>query len=180
MRDPDRISIREATLADVAGIAEVHVDSWRTTYEGIISSHVLARLSHSRRESLWREILSAPPPSTLTLVAVDAGDRVVGFANAGPGREPMEEYVGELYAIYILQDYQGRGVGTALMRGAVEHLLANGMGTMYVWVLSANPSRLFYEALGGTPIGTKTVDIGGRLLEETAYGWSDIAPLAMQ
>jgi GNAT superfamily N-acetyltransferase len=92
----------------------------------------------------------------------------------------MEEYVGELYAIYILQDYQGRGVGTALMRGAFEHLLANGMGTMYVWVLSANPSRLFYEALGGTPIGTKTVDIGGRLLEETAYGWSDIAPLAMQ
>jgi hypothetical protein len=44
---------------------------------------------------------------------------------------------------------------------------------MLVWVLADNPSRRFYEALGGAPVRTQHIEFGGTLLEEIAYGWRD-------
>lgn len=35
------MQVRIATLNDAAGIAKVHVDSWRTTYKGIIQEEFL-------------------------------------------------------------------------------------------------------------------------------------------
>ena len=32
------VTIREARIEDAPGIAKVHVDSWRTTYAGIVSA----------------------------------------------------------------------------------------------------------------------------------------------
>ncbi|WP_306428702.1 hypothetical protein [Robertmurraya siralis] len=40
--------IREATLSDAEGIAKVHVDSWRTTYKGIVSDVFLEQLSYKK------------------------------------------------------------------------------------------------------------------------------------
>jgi hypothetical protein len=41
--------IREAAPADAPGIARVHVDTWRTTYQGIVPDQFLARLSYEAR-----------------------------------------------------------------------------------------------------------------------------------
>jgi hypothetical protein len=46
-----------------------------------------------------------------------------------------------------------------------------------VWVLADNPSRGFYEKLGGKFVYEKAVRIGGIALREVAYGWEDIQPL---
>jgi hypothetical protein len=48
--------IREATMADVAAIARVHVESWRATYKGLLPDGYLANLTYEQREPLWREI----------------------------------------------------------------------------------------------------------------------------
>jgi hypothetical protein len=45
---------------------------------------------------------------------------------------------------------------------------------MLVWVLVKNPSKLFYEKLGGTEISERQIEIAGTLLDEVAYGWHDI------
>jgi len=50
--------IRKAQPTDANAIAKVHVDSWRTTYAGIISADFLANLSYEQREASWRETLS--------------------------------------------------------------------------------------------------------------------------
>ncbi|WP_274651023.1 hypothetical protein [Paenibacillus humicola] len=42
---------------------------------------------------------------------------------------------------------------------------------MLIWVLSENPNRYFYEALGGRFIREKEIEIGGTKLKESAYGW---------
>lgn len=41
--------VREATNIDVPAIAKVQVDSWRTTYKGILSEDVLKNLSYEKR-----------------------------------------------------------------------------------------------------------------------------------
>lgn len=49
------MKIREAIVSDAKGIAKVHVDSWRTTYKGIIPDDFLNNLSYEQRTKLWEE-----------------------------------------------------------------------------------------------------------------------------
>jgi GNAT superfamily N-acetyltransferase len=166
--------IRPANSTDVAAIARVHVDSWRTTYHGIVPSAFLAQLSYSQRAQLWQTVLSCPAPNTCVYVAADASGNLVGFASGGPERSGNTPYMAELYAIYLLQPYQGQGIGQQLMAAVVKRLVEMGMNSLLLWVLAENPSRRFYEALGGQPVSEKTVTIGGVSLLEVSYGWQDV------
>lgn len=168
------VRLREAVEADAPGLARVHVDSWRTTYRGIVPDEHLDRLSYDRREGIWREMLQQPREAEITYVAESEAAEIIGFATGGPEREADPDYHGELYAIYILKEWQGRGVGARLTRQVATRLIDSGFGSLIVWVLAGNPSRHFYEALGGQPVRVKEITIGGALLEEVAYGWRDL------
>jgi len=174
------VLIRAAQLADAIAIAAVHVDSWRTTYAGILPDGYLANLSYERRARLWRDILSAPSDTGFVYVAEDAGRQIVGFAAGGAERSGDPIYTGELYAIYLLDRYQRQGIGRQLTMAVVNRLLHEGFSSMLVWVLAANPSRAFYAALGGQRVDEKSVTLGGVQLVEVAYGWPDIRGLATQ
>jgi hypothetical protein len=75
--------IREATPADAAGIAEVHIAGWRWGYRGLLPDALLESLSVERREVGWRDALARPADEQTTFVAEVAG-RIVGFAGAAP------------------------------------------------------------------------------------------------
>ena len=64
------MNIRLATIADAQAIAKVHVDSWRTTYKGIVPDDVLANLSNSQRTEKWHSMLSNPRDK-ITYVAIE-------------------------------------------------------------------------------------------------------------
>ena len=49
-----------------------------------------------------------------------------------------------------------------------------GFSEAIIWVLSANPSRFFYEAMGGTRVGEREERLWGTVVNEIAYGWSDL------
>ncbi len=170
--------IRAANPADAGSIARVHVESWRTTYDGIVDAEFLAGLSYSDRESSWTRILTSDQPDTRTSVAeISAGD-VVGFAHAGPEREGNETYRGELYAIYLLREHQGTGLGRRLVSAVAQGLLDCGLTSMLLWVLEDNHSaRHFYGLLGGQPVSRKTITIGGKDLVEVSYAWRDLSDL---
>jgi L-amino acid N-acyltransferase YncA len=172
--------IRMAQWADAVAIAAVHVDSWRTTYAGILPDDYLANLSYERRERWWRDTLSTPSGTEFIYVVEDAGRNVIGFAAGGAERSGDAIYSGELYAIYLLDRHQRQGIGRRLTVAVVNRLLHEGFSSMLVWVFAANSSRAFYEALGGQQVYEKSVTIGGVQLVEVAYGWRDIQGLATQ
>ena len=86
-------------------------------------------------------------------------------------------YAGELYAIYLLEQYQRHGIGRMLVGELCAWLLSQDLTSMYTWVLEKNPSRRFYESLGGIEFRRQTLPLGGLHLAEVAYGWDDISPL---
>lgn len=94
----------------------------------------------------------------------------MGFASCGPARDE-KEFGGELYAIYVDQRSQGKGIGRSLVRLVVQDLRTRGFDSMLVWVLAENPFRKFYEALGGKHVRTRDIEIGGKTLKELGYGW---------
>jgi ribosomal protein S18 acetylase RimI-like enzyme len=165
---------RRAVVADAAGIALVHVDTWRSTYRGIVPDEHLLNLSYERSQRMWEKILSDPRGTMI--VAEDVPGHVVGFANCGPARD-NRDFDGELYAIYVLQSMQGRGVGKTLVLSAAEDLRARGFVSMLVWVLDQNPFKRFYERLGGEQVGSKDIVVGGKTLKELGYGWRSLDSL---
>ncbi|WP_033541521.1 GNAT family N-acetyltransferase [Planococcus sp. CAU13] len=166
--------IRKAKLTDARGIARVHVDSWRATYRNIVADSYLDGLTYEARERLWNENLK----NDNNYVAEDENGVITGFATGG--KERTGEYAdleGELYAIYILPEFLGRGIGQRLVERVAEDLMKQGMNSMLVWVLKDNSSRQFYEEMGGREVDSKTIRIAGKDLVEVAYGWEDLSQL---
>ena len=173
----DVMRIRRALVADASAIARVSVDTWRSAYRGIVPEHYLASLSYDDRAERMRSTLADPDSERCCYIAADDGGEVVGLASGGPRREGDARYTGELYALYVLAERQRAGAGRDLTRAVAADLLRRGMRSMLVWVLADNPSRHFYESLGGQPAGHTVIEIGGARLAEVAYGWDDVATL---
>ena len=172
-----RVHIREANVSDAAAIATVHVDSWRTTYTGVVPDDFLAQLSYEQRERTWRDVLSAHGATEFVFVAEAEASNIVGFAHGGPERSGNTDYKGELYAIYLLEAYQRKGIGRQLAQAIAKRLVEEGLDSMLVWVFVNNPSQDFYSALGGHRLYEQEITIGGAKLVEVAYGWRDMRGL---
>jgi len=135
--------VRRATLDDARAIAEVHVDTWRVAYPGVIPQDVLDRLDVDEREQRW---LSWIPVEEIAVFVAQQDGRVVGFVSLGPSRDV--DGTGELYAIYVAPGSWGTGAGPALMDEATEWLLAR-WDEAVLWVAEENPrARRFYERYG--------------------------------
>lgn len=169
------MEIRVANPNDAVSIGRIHVDTWRGTYEGIIPSDFLESLSYEQRADFWRDLLSDPDATGFIYVADHAEDGVVGFASGGPMRDDNPDYEGELFAIYVIEDYQHEGIGNQLFVKAIKWMRDCDFDSMIVWVLEDNPYRKFYESIGGQQVGRRTIKIGASELPEVAYGWQEIS-----
>ena len=131
------------TEDEIRGKAYVHWKSWQESYAGIVDAGYLAQMtleSCEEKAFRWRDNI---------FVAKD-GERVVGFAGYGKSRE--EDGAGEVFAIYVLEEYQRRGVGYALMQKALA--LLGDCRIVCVWVIKANAKAIrFYERVGFRPDG---------------------------
>lgn len=166
--------IREARLDDVSAIARVHVDTWLSTYRGIVPEDYLAALSYKKRESIWGQMLStAAENKHFIYVVEDGAGQIIAFADGGPERTSDPVYKSELYAIYVLDAYQRQGIGRRLTLSVVERLAHSGFHSLLVWVLADNPACRFYEVFGAQKVYEKQFETGGVMLNEIAYGWTD-------
>jgi len=163
------VKVRRAVLEDAESIGLVQVESWRKTYAGILPDAYLESLSIGESSAKWRQYLREG--RMFVFVAEDAWG-IFGFVAGGAIRDPIEGYDAELYAIYLMPARQRRGVGQELALTLREALLMGSYSSMVVWVLEQNlPAVSFYQKLGGIQIAQKTIDIGGTMLPELAFGW---------
>ena len=164
--------VRVANTGDAEGIARVQVQSWRSTYTGIVPSAYLKALDVMERTKGWMTVIEGGQAAML--VAESAGE-VFGFCCGGGLRDvqpgAVEAYDGELYAIYVLAARQGSGAGRRLTETLEGVLRRQGFGRVLTWVLKDNPAVGFYRRLGGVWVAEKTIEIGGEMLVEVAYGW---------
>lgn len=121
------IQIRRADPQDADAIAHVHRTSMRTAMPYLPDLHT------PEEDRRWVKTILLP--NQTVWVAEDAGE-IVGMA-------AMHE--GWLNQIYILPEYQGMGVGSALLAKAIE---ANPAG-LTLWAFQRNDrARAFYERRG--------------------------------
>ncbi len=167
------MQVRTATPEDAMGIAIVHVDTWRTTYEGIIPSEFLQALSYEKRKLLWDQNIA--DKSNKIFVVENSEAKIIGFAVVAKREENKVVGATDLTSLYLLKEYQGSGIGKLLMQHVFKHCSAIQATKVFVEVLADNNTRHFYEYYGAQFVEMKQLNIGGNIINEAIYVWEDVA-----
>jgi ribosomal protein S18 acetylase RimI-like enzyme len=171
--------IRQARLQDARAIGRIEVETWRATYAGMLPDRVLLGMSEERQTASWAGFLRHRP-GDVWVAAEDrpldgsVASRLVGFGNCGPQRDRQLGFAGEIYTLYIAPEAQGHGLGRQLLLALFARLIDCGHRSALVWVVRANPSRFFYERLGGKLVLLKQIPVGGVPVDAIGYGWADL------
>lgn len=111
--------LRESELAEASRQLTA---SYRAAYRGLMDEAYLTSL----QEDHWVEILQASMErGDICLVAED-GEAIVGAAVCGRSEERGDQACAELYAIYLLPEYTGHGVGHGLYCEIEARMRAQG------------------------------------------------------
>ena len=176
--------IRDAREEDADAMARVIVDTFLAAHADQMPEEAIKRRreewTHEVSANAWRRslrnIASGVDKVECIFVACDESGDVIGMAMGVPAEG--QTHTGEVSALYVRQDQQGRGVGRRLVQAAAAWLHAQGHTALHISVLAANaPARKFYEAIGGTVIGEQELDEYGFVLPGVIYGWPDIRAL---
>lgn len=150
--------IREMKSNDIEGKAYVHYKSWHETYTGIIPDKYMEKVTPQK----CLDIANKYPKNTIVAI-VD--DKVIGFACYGQSKDEDLVNAGELIAIYILKEYQGRGIGRLMADVCFKKM--SDFDYVSVWVLSKNYNAIsFYRRYGFEEDGVKKIIRLGEPIEE--------------
>lgn len=174
MDEDIRIGIRLARPDDAIAIANIFVDSWRETYAGLLPLNGLLRMSKTEQATTWTKTIRNSNLRSPTLVASDSNSTVYGFASAGPTRDKTLGFESEIYTLYVSPGFTGQGIGLALMSSIFRLFSKANYNGMIIWALSENPSRFFYEAMGGRIVAERQHPLWGGSYREIAYGWNSL------
>ncbi len=175
MRDKHQLktTFREATVADALAVAKVHVQSWRESFAGIVPQSYLDKMSVENRAKKFEEGFAVD--CYKMFVAETQANGIVGFADFGKARDNNSRYEAELYAIYLLRDFQRKGIGSKLFDLGVKYLIAQNINSLALTALEISPYKSFYEKMGGHLIERKTTKIEGASYATIVYGWDRLA-----
>lgn len=172
MEKKSSITVRPAKPEDSNAIARVLVDTRRVVNQGLVPAAYLDGLAYEKKEMEYRAEINEPAKDQITLVGATSEDRIVGFINGRPTVDAPGENSIELKELYILPAFQRIGLGRALVHEFLTTAKDNGIESIYVWILSGNPNRIFYENLGASYVDEAEREIGGERCKLTVYAWS--------
>ncbi|MGK0297433.1 MAG: L-amino acid N-acyltransferase YncA [Gammaproteobacteria bacterium] len=153
------IIIRKATEGDAAGIANVHINSWREAYSKVLSNEYLVDLplEFNDRYELWMEVTAVATHPTY--VAEDQKYGIIGFVSGGNARDEKYDGYAEVYSIYLLQKFHRNGTGYKLLKSLFSDFSTTDYSKAYVWVLNDKTYTGFYERSGAIKTNDAKVDV---------------------
>ena len=162
------IGIRKAEPGDAPAIADVHHQAWRGAYAGIIPHRALNAMINRRGDDWWANAIR----KAATVLVVEIGGKVAGYATIGKNRARELTQQGEIYELYLLPECQGIGLGSRLFCAARDKLADFGLQGMVVWALEDNVGALsFYEGVGGRDIAEGVEIFDQKALKKVAFVW---------
>ncbi|HVX43416.1 MAG TPA: GNAT family N-acetyltransferase [Mycobacteriales bacterium] len=164
--------VRPAQAEDVAEIARIQRDTWRTAYGSLLPAAVLDQLTPELAEAQWAAAISRPPsPRHHVLVAME-GAWTVGFAACEPSPdEDADGHTGSIATLLVEPRWGRRGHGSRLLAAATDHLRVDALRTVTCWVYEEDrASAAFYASAGWEPSGlARVLDADGHELREVQY-----------
>ena len=140
------LSLRDATIADLAAIDDIHVSSRRVAYRGQVSDHYLDVTMPAASIADWQRKLPELLGGAGRVLIAESDGEAIGFVAAFAPDDEGSVYINNLHA---RPDRKGLGVGSALLDAAAQWARASGARAMHLKVLETNtPAIGFYESRG--------------------------------
>ena len=162
--------IRPALLEEAETLAALHVRTWQEAYAALLPEEYLRSLTPSQRLPMWQRILDSPDRVAIFVAVFD--DDLVGFSCGGVSNdEGATPTTGEMWSIYLLQEFWNRGIGKELHDTLLEELQKRRFKEATLWVMGSNDrTRRWYERQGWTLDGAqKTVELWEAMVPEVRY-----------
>jgi GNAT superfamily N-acetyltransferase len=172
-----KLVLRQAVNSDAASIANLHAESWRSAYRGILSNDYLDDDIFTERQSYWQKSLNASHPERRHVLLAEQDKNVLAFVSVFLDKKP--EHGALLHNLHVLPTLKGQGLGRLLMREAAQWTRLQNVNHMHLWVFEINhEARKFYEALGGKVVEKRLESVAGNVEKDILrYYWQDLKPL---
>lgn len=171
------LQLRPAGYNDFTAISQVHAESWKNAYRGILSDEYLDKEVDADRLKYWIGKRDHPPAGQQILLA-ENDNTIIGFNCFY--LDESAEFGSFIDNLHVLPPYQKTGAGRQLMKASAKVMEQSAKSRkMYLWVFEANQNaRAFYEKVGGTCYETveKGHEDGSKALV-CRYVWNDISVL---
>lgn len=153
-------------MEDVPEVASLHAAAWKVAFRGILSDELLDDFGGYELEEGWKEILKRTNRINLLFEQQGKVAGLIAFQEY-----PDTNTEGEIIGIYVSPESWRKGIGSKLIRKAVERMKEAGFTDLYLWTMTQNQiSNRFYLKEGFEKTDeTKTSIRSGESFEETKY-----------
>lgn len=170
----DKFLIRKATIDDAYWIASVNANTRHTTYKWLMPQKVLETRLGTIPEKA-EKIKNSIKKNDRFLVAVNLeNNEVIWMLSYGPSRDEKYPDDWEIYAFYVLKEYQKLGVGKSLFLTWIQELLNLWYNNMIINVLEWNNAIWFYQKFGWIVVWEKYEPCGKMMIKENMLFFDNI------
>jgi hypothetical protein len=141
--------IRKADRNDVDTLAYLHTMGHKASHVGSASDDYIEALNVEDNVENWSRWFDKGEAENVYII-YDGDDKAAGYVWFGPlktpppGMSPIRPlYTREIYGLYVLSDYWGKGVAQKLMSFAFEKIKEQKQNSLCLWVLKNNKSAIF-------------------------------------
>lgn len=148
------MEIRKSFPTDAYAITLLGDQAWKNDYYDILPNGILNEMVKNldaRVKHLQDQILE----NNRVFVAVD-NEKLVGYIFYAKAQNNLYTAAAEIRDIYILPEYQRKGIGTELFNVSVEELKKLGFHTMILYCPIPGTNNKFFEKMGGEKRETVT------------------------
>jgi GNAT superfamily N-acetyltransferase len=172
----EHIVTRKAKPTDAPAMATINVATWRDSYGKFLPRQLMAELSCSQKQAEIEDFFARwEENQAVALVTEGKSGEMMAFIMAGKNHRQDLGYTGEIYNLHVAPAFQSQGIGRYLVYRVCQAFRQRNWNTMMVWALAENPSRPFYEKLGGRVIAQDIGEYLGFTTPVIAYGWNELS-----
>ncbi|MGC9458229.1 GNAT family N-acetyltransferase [Vibrio genomosp. F10] len=138
------VNLRKAVQTDAREIAQIHVNSWKSAFDGLMPADYINGFTVSLRVDEWQKTIRN---NTETVVVAERGNKVVGFMSYFASPEGAE--IIELSKLYLCPSVYGQRLGSRFLTHLEQESQALGTKTIKLYVLDNNEAAIqFYSKHG--------------------------------
>ena len=165
------INIRKAIPEDAYNFTVCHISCWQSAYKNIVPQEYLENMLMEKEKRVDKYKNTLANPGNCEYYCVIYAERMIGFIIINIRHNEDKSSIGEIWAIYLIEEFCGKNYGKILLDFAINELKHMEQNKIILWVFEENHrARHFYEKNNFSYNGIKReVDWYGKPLIELQY-----------
>ena len=166
--------IEELNLNNIKDYVIVNAKAWQETYKGIVNDEFLELIN--TKEEINNSIVKKSLNNSFDKSFLLKVDKMpVGVIRVCKSRDDNYQNIGEIRALYLLNNVKHQGFGKILFEKAKEEVKKMGFNSMIVGCLALNTNaNNFYKHMGGVLDSNRDFKLPNQTINENVYLFREI------